>query len=84
MEYMGYFLVAVIALFFIVKIFSWPIKMFFKLLANTVFGVILLFAVNFIGAYFNFSIGINWATALIAGFFGIPGVVFLIVFKLFL
>lgn len=84
MEYMGYFLVAVIVLYLIVKVFSWPIKLFFKLLANTVVGVIMLFAVNFIGSYFNFSIGINWLTALIAGFLGVPGVIFLIIFQLFL
>lgn len=84
MQYMGYFLLAIIGLFLIVKIFSWPIKIFIKLIANTVLGVILLILTNFIGAYFQFSIGINWATALIAGFFGVPGVIFLIIFKLFL
>lgn len=84
MEYMGYFLIAVIALFLIVKIFSWPIKILFKLLANAVLGVILLLVVNFFGSYFHFYIGINWITALIAGFFGVPGVIFLIIFKLLL
>jgi inhibitor of the pro-sigma K processing machinery len=84
MEYMGYFLIAIIGLFFIVKIFSWPLKMLIKLIVNAVLGVILLLVVNYIGAYFNFFIGINWVTALIAGFFGVPGVIFLIIFKLFL
>ncbi|SKA90824.1 inhibitor of the pro-sigma K processing machinery [Clostridium sp. USBA 49] len=84
MEYMGYFIIAVIAIFLIIKIFSWPIKLFFKLLANTILGVIMLFAVNFIGAYFKFYIGINLVTALIAGLLGVPGVIFLIIFKLFL
>jgi inhibitor of the pro-sigma K processing machinery len=83
-EYMGYFLLAIVFLLIIVKVFTWPIKLFFKLLANAVLGVILLLVVNFIGGYFNFFIGINWATALIAGCFGVPGVVFLVVFKLFL
>lgn len=80
---MGYFLIAIICLFLIGKILSWPIKLLFKLLANAVLGVILLLVVNFVGSYFNFSLGINWITALIAGFFGIPGVIFLIIFKLF-
>jgi inhibitor of the pro-sigma K processing machinery len=84
MEYMGYFLLALIFLFLVVKVFSWPVKMLFKLLANAVLGVILLVVVNFIGASFNFAIGINWITALIAGFFGVPGVIFLVIFKLFM
>jgi inhibitor of the pro-sigma K processing machinery len=81
---MGYFLIAIICLFLIGKLLSWPIKMLFKLLANAVLGVILLLVVNFFGSYFNFSLGINWITALIAGFFGVPGVIFLIIFKLFM
>lgn len=83
-QYMGYFLIAIICLFLVVKIFSWPLKILIKLLANAVLGVILLLLVNFFGTYFNFSIGINWITALIAGFFGIPGVIFLIIFKVVL
>ncbi|MCM0649319.1 pro-sigmaK processing inhibitor BofA family protein [Clostridium swellfunianum] len=84
MEYMGYFLLALVFLFLVIKVFTWPIKMFFKLLVNALLGVVLLLIVNFIGGYFNFFIGINWITALIAGFFGVPGVIFLIIFKLFL
>ncbi|OFI04979.1 sigma-K factor-processing regulatory protein BofA [Clostridium acetireducens DSM 10703] len=84
MEYALYFLVAIFALFLVVKIFSWPLKIFFKLVINAVFGAILLVLVNLVGNYFNFFIGINAITALIAGFFGIPGVIFLIIFKLFL
>jgi inhibitor of the pro-sigma K processing machinery len=84
LQYIGYFLLAIIGLFLIVKIFSWPIKIFIKLITNAVLGVILLVITNFIGSYFQFAIGVNWATVLIAGFFGIPGVIFLIIFKLFL
>lgn len=84
MEYMGYFLVAIIFLFIIVKIFSWPLKILLKLIINGILGAVLLFLVNLVGSYFSFSIGINAVTALIAGFFGVPGVIFLIIFKLFL
>ena len=35
-------------------------------------------------SYLNFNIGINAVNALIAGFFGVPGVIFLIIFKYFL
>lgn len=77
-------LVAIFILFLIVKLFAWPLKILFKLIINGVLGAILLVLVNFVGKYFNLFIGINAATALIAGFFGVPGVIFLIVFKLFL
>lgn len=82
-EYIGYFLIAIVGLYVIVKVFSWPIKILFKLIMNAVLGVVLLVIVNLIGSYFGFSIGINAVTALIAGFLGIPGVIFLIIFKLF-
>lgn len=83
-EYIGYFLIAIVGLYILVKVFAWPIRILFKLIINGVIGTILLVLVNFVGNYFNFYIGINAVTALIAGFFGIPGVIFLIIFKLFL
>lgn len=84
MEYAGYFLLALLGLIVLVKLFSWPFKMLLKLIINGILGVILLILVNFVGAYFNISIGINAVTALIAGFFGVPGVIFLLIFKVFL
>lgn len=83
-EYIGYFLVAILGLYILVKVFAWPLKLLFKLIINAVLGVILILVVNFIGQYFNFYIGINAITAIIAGFLGVPGVIFLIIFKLFL
>lgn len=83
MEYSLYFLIAIVGLFLIVKVFSWPLKILIKLIINAVLGAILLFLVNVIGSYFGINIGINAVTALIAGFFGVPGVIFLIIFKMF-
>ncbi|WP_251862132.1 pro-sigmaK processing inhibitor BofA family protein [Clostridium sp. Marseille-Q2269] len=83
-EYIAYFILAIFLLFIVVKIFSWPLKILLSLIGNAVLGTLLLFFLNIVGGFFNFSIGINIWTALIAGFFGIPGVIFLIIFKLFL
>lgn len=83
-EYMGYFMIAIILLFLVVKILGKPLILLLKLILNGILGVILLVVVNLIGSYFAFHIGINAITAIIAGFFGIPGVIFLIIFKLFL
>lgn len=84
MEYMGYFLIAIIILFVVVKLLSWPLKILLKLVVNGVLGAILLFIINMFGKYIGLKIGINIVTALIAGVFGIPGVIFLVIFKLFM
>ncbi|MBU5486510.1 pro-sigmaK processing inhibitor BofA family protein [Clostridium sp. MSJ-11] len=81
LEYIGYFLISIIGLILIVKVFSWPLKMLIKLIINGVMGAVLLLLINTVGSLFNFSIGINAVTAIIAGFFGVPGVIFLILFK---
>ena len=75
-----YFLVAIVAMVIVVKLFSWPLKILAKLILNGVFGVLLLLLVNFVGDYVGISIAINAVTALITGFFGVPGVIFLIIF----
>lgn len=84
MEYIGYFLIAIIGLFVVVRLLAWPLKILIKLIINAVLGTLLLFLVNLVGAHFGFVIGINFITALIAGFFGIPGVIFLLIFKFIL
>ena len=83
-EYIGYFLLSILGLYILIKVFSWPIKMLFNLACNAVLGIILLVTANFVGHYFNFSIGINLITVFVAGILGIPGLGFLIIFKLFL
>ena len=80
MDMFVYFLIAMVALVIVVKLFSWPIKMLGKLLLNGLMGAILLWLANL----FGLQIGINAATALIAGFFGVPGVIFLVVLKFIL
>lgn len=81
MEYVGYFLIAIIGLFIVVRLLAWPLRILIKLIINAVLGTILLFVVNLVGVHFGFVIGINLVTALIAGFFGVPGVIFLLIFK---
>jgi len=81
MEYALYFLIAIIAILIVVKLLAWPLKILIRLLLNAVLGVVLLLVVNYFGSYFHIVIGINAVTALVAGFFGVPGVIFLIIFK---
>ncbi|EKQ57864.1 MULTISPECIES: pro-sigmaK processing inhibitor BofA family protein [unclassified Clostridium] len=86
-QYLIYGLAGIVALFLVAKLLKWPIK----IIINGIIGVIILYAVNFIlanlsliGINVNFSLAINPITALIAGFFGVPGVIVLIMIGLFL
>ena len=74
----------IILLYIVGRIFFMPLKLVFKLIYNGLIGGIMLWAVNFIGSHFDFAIAINPFTALVAGFLGLPGVVLLILFKIFI
>ena len=73
----------VVAAYVLIKILAAPIKKIFKLLINAVCGFALLFAANLIGGFFDFQIPVNILTCIIAGAFGIPGVIFLVVVVMF-
>lgn len=71
-------------LYGIVKLIKLPIKIIVKLLVNGVLGLVTLTIVNAIGVDFGITVGINIFTSLVAGFFGIPGVIAIIIITLFI
>ncbi len=71
-----------VILYLVAQVFMKPIKLLWKLLFNSAVGIILLMVVNYIAAYFDFSLPINIITVLVAGFLGIPGILLLICFQL--
>ncbi len=79
------FVLALLAIFIIFKIFSWSLKIFFKILINALVGAFFLFVFNYVFAgVFNlsfFSLEINWITALVTGILGVPGVAALLLIK---
>ena len=86
-QYFMYGLIGIALLYVAVKILKWPIK----ILINGIVGVIILYVINIIGANLStiginyaFSIPINPITALISGFFGIPGIVVILIIIYFL
>lgn len=79
-EYLIYGLAGILVLFLLIKLLKWPMK----IILNGIIGVVILYIVNLIGTRFNFSLAINPITALITGFLGIPGVIVLIIIRLFL
>lgn len=74
----------IILIYLLGRMFLMPIKLIFRLIYNALIGGAMLWVLNFAGAYFGFNITVNPITALIAGFLGLPGVILLILFKIFI
>ncbi|VBB06961.1 sigmak-factor processing regulatory bofa [Lucifera butyrica] len=74
----------ILLIYLIGRVFLMPIKIVFRLIYNALIGGLMLWALNYIGGHFGFIIGINPVTALVAGFLGLPGVILLILFKIFI
>ena len=70
-------LIGVVIIFLLIKLVSLP----FWLLKNSIIGAIMLYIINFIGI---FTIKITFIHCLIAGVFGIPGVIGLFIYLQFL
>ncbi len=73
-----------VIIFIIAQLIMKPLKLIWKLVINSIIGLVLLVLTNYIGAYFDFSLPLNVLTVLIAGFLGIPGILLLICFQLLL
>ena len=74
----------IIGVVLLIKLLAAPIRLIFKLMLNALMGFFVLIVVNIIGGFVDFSLTVNFVNAVIVGLLGIPGVVLLIVFKLFL
>ena len=72
------YVVAIVILLLLVKLFSLQ----FKLVWNGLIGGATLWLINLVGAVFSFHIDITVIKALIAGFFGVPGVVALALWEM--
>lgn len=71
MEIIGSFIVGLIVLYIILKVLSLPVRIVWKLISNSLIGAVMLWVVNLFGT----GIEITFFKALIAGIFGIPGVI---------
>ena len=71
------FAVGVLVLCLLAKLVSLPLKLAWKLVTNSLAGAILLWVADLFGA----GIEITFLKALIAGVFGIPGVIVLLVLR---
>ena len=66
------------------KLFARPLRLLFKLLINSVIGLVLLLLLNFVGGFFNISIGSNLFTVLLSGLLGLPGIALMLSLQLVL
>ena len=68
---------ALVVVFFVINMFSLSLK----LLWNGICGVILLWLFNLVGGIFGVTIPIHFISALVAGFFGVPGVIVMLLMQ---
>lgn len=81
METIAILIIAVLAVFLLIKLLTAPIRFAGKMLINALVGFVVLFLLNFAGSIVGISLGINWFNALVVGIFGAPGVVLLLLLK---
>ncbi|RVU53954.1 pro-sigmaK processing inhibitor BofA family protein [Anaerosphaera multitolerans] len=78
------FIIGAILICLLVIIFFKSLSILFKVILNIIGGAIVLYLFNLIATKFGLAIVINPLTSFLVGFFGVPGVVVLILLKLFI
>ena len=77
----GYVL-GLIILFVVTKIFFKPIRFFAKLVANSILGAFVLWLLNLLSPILSIHIGINPITSLVTGLLGLPGICLLLLLQI--
>lgn len=83
-EVILYFALGLILLYFTGWLLLAPLKIILKLILSGIFGGLLLYVINLIGGIFAVTIAINPISAVVAGYFGLPGIILLLVLKIIL
>lgn len=73
------YILGLILILFVVQLFELP----FQLVWNGLVGAAMLWLINLVGGLVGFTLKITIIKALIAGFFGIPGALAIILFEIF-
>ena len=79
MNYLMY-IAAIFILILVLKVLTFPVRLIGKFVINSIIGGIILYFLAKIGIF----IVISWWSLLLAGIFGVPGVIFLIVLSMFM
>ena len=78
------YIIGIVLLYFLGKLFVLPIKSILKLIGNSILGAILIYIINLVGAMFNFHIGLNFFTIFFVALLGVPGAIVLTLIKIFI
>ena len=62
----------------LLRVFSAPLRMVLRLLANTLLGFLALWAVHLTAGFTGIALGLNLWNALVVGVLGLPGFVLLL------
>ena len=73
------YIVGLLLILFVVQLFELP----FQLVWNGLVGAAMLWLINLVGGFVGFGLKITVIKALIAGFFGIPGALAIVLFEIF-
>lgn len=74
-------LFALFALYVLGKLIGLSIKVLSKLIINGILGALLLILINLFGHFVDINLDISIINSLVAGFFGLPGVVLLLLLE---
>ena len=77
------YLLGILLIFVVAKIFFTPIKVILKLILNSLLGVIVLIFINLFSTFTGIYIGINAVTAVVLGVLGIPGTCLILLLQIF-
>ena len=77
------YLACICFIFVFGRIFIVPIKKVLMLILNSLLGGLAIYIINLIGAGFNFHIGLNVFTSVLVGILGVPGVICIVILKIF-
>lgn len=79
-----YFLLGILLIYIVGKLIRIPIKIIGKLIMNGLVGCLLLLFFNFFGSSLGITLPITKLSAVIVGFFGLPGIAVMLIFRYFL
>lgn len=74
-------IIAIIVLWIILKLLSVSTKTLMTLLWNGIAGLVLLFVFNLVGSIFGLQVEVNALNSIVAGIFGIPGIIVLLLLQ---
>ena len=78
LEFVAAIVLGIVAICIIAKLVALPFKILWKLISNSVVGAVVLWVLSLIGV----PVQINFFSALVAGLFGLPGVIAVVIYYL--